>query len=611
MRSAVVTVAAGRHDHLRNQRRMLARSGSQPDLHVVVSMGDPGIAAVLDDDTGVRTRLLEVPVPAGGLPLAQSRNAGVAAAMEDGAQLLVLLDVDCLPAPKLLQRYEGAARSQGGAHALLAGPVTYLPPAPPEGWAQTDLAAYNAPHPARPAPSDGEVEAGDHRLFWSLSFALTAETWERLGGFCPEYVGYGGEDTDFAMAAEQAGVALLWVGGADAYHQHHAVSRPPVEHLTDILRNGAIFESRWGHWPMQGWLDEFERLKLITRDGDGWSRVPPVRLASIPARHPYVDAVRPPSATAVEGDRVAGWAPDPFLVPACLAARAERLDVVHVHFGYDHLSVPAMQAWLATVREIRVPLVVTVHDLRNPHHQSRELHDEHLRLLLNEADEVLTLTAGAAEEISRRFGRRPTVVPHPSLLDPSQVRPGVTEPGLVTIHLKSLRSNVIDPGPLVAAAVEGAATAGGRVRVDVHADVVRRSELDPVRASADRGEIELAVHERFSDAALNDYLSRAQVCILPYRYGTHSGWLELCRDLGTRVVAPGCGHFGGESGQWNEVFSFACDEAGGLDGRDLSETVAAALAAPGLTPADTASRATELDAVRAKHAEVYARLRAR
>ena len=32
--------------------------------------------------------------------------------------------------------------------------------------------------------------------------------------------------------------------------------------------------------------------------------------------------------------------------------------------------------------------------------------------------------------------------------------------------------------------------------------------------------------------------------MLPYRFGTHSGWLEACFDLGTAVIAPSCGFYG-------------------------------------------------------------------
>jgi hypothetical protein len=51
------------------------------------------------------------------------------------------------------------------------------------------------------------------------------------------------------------------------------------------------------------------------------------------------------------------------------------------------------------------------------------------------------------------------------------------------------------------------------------------------------------VHDYFSDDELWCYLAGLDVSVLPYRFGTHSGWLEACRDLGTTVVAPTCGYF--------------------------------------------------------------------
>ncbi|MDO9396736.1 MAG: glycosyltransferase family 2 protein, partial [Herbiconiux sp.] len=77
-----------------------------------------------------------------------------------------------------------------------------------------------------------------------------------------------GEDTDFAFAAREAGVELAWVGSARAYHQHHPVQSPPVDHLDDIVRNATVFHERWGTWPMGGWLDAFEQRGLVHRDGD-------------------------------------------------------------------------------------------------------------------------------------------------------------------------------------------------------------------------------------------------------------------------------------------------------------------------------------------------------
>ena len=126
------------------------------------------------------------------------------------------------------------------------------------------------PHPDRPAPSHNDIVAStDYGMFWSLSFAVSAATWEHIGGFCELYRGYAGEDTDFAQCAAAGGVTIRWVGGADAFHQYHPVSNPPIEHLDDILCNAAVFHRRWGWWPMEGWLHEFENRELIRRDADG------------------------------------------------------------------------------------------------------------------------------------------------------------------------------------------------------------------------------------------------------------------------------------------------------------------------------------------------------
>ncbi|GAA0300301.1 glycosyltransferase [Streptomyces polychromogenes] len=262
---AVITLVAGRHRHLALQQAALSRGARPPDTYVVVTMDDPHAGALAARHSPAATVVpLDVPRP-GRLPLAAARNAGARRALELGADVLVFLDVDCVPGPRSVARYSEAA-SDGR---LLCGTVAYLPPPPPGGYRLTELADLAAPHPARPAPRpDQLLTAGDPDLFWSLSFALSASTWRAVGGFCEEYTGYGGEDTDFGRLAHRAGVDLCWLGGAPAYHQYHPVDDPPVRHLDDILRNGALFHSRWGRWPMEGWMHAFARLGLVRFDGE-------------------------------------------------------------------------------------------------------------------------------------------------------------------------------------------------------------------------------------------------------------------------------------------------------------------------------------------------------
>ena len=183
MRVGVVTIAAHRTDHLRMQMTALARGSRLPDRHVVVSMGDPEVVS-LALGAGADTRWIE---PAGkSLPLAEARNLGAGRAIELGADLLIFLDVDCIPAPNLVGRYEEVAGDPHHREALLCGPVTYLPPPPDGGYDVTALERMIDPHPARPHPGPEEVLIGDdHTLFWSLSFAVTAPTWHSWADSVP------------------------------------------------------------------------------------------------------------------------------------------------------------------------------------------------------------------------------------------------------------------------------------------------------------------------------------------------------------------------------------------------------------------------------------------
>ncbi|UXA13477.1 glycosyltransferase family 2 protein [Mycobacterium sp. SMC-8] len=268
MKTAVITIVHGRHRHLRAQIRGLQCSTEPVDDHVVVALGDPDVVAVAESE---RHPGYVVSCPAAApLPLARARNAGARSALDRGAELLIFLDVDCIPSAVLTGRYRAAARRAEHRDALLCGPVTYLPPAGPAGYDLATLDDHRRPHAARPSPPDGTVlPTTDYALFWSLSFAVRAGTWDRIGGFCEEYVGYGGEDTDFGQCAAARGVPMCWVGGAHAFHQHHPVENPPVRHLDDIVRNAHIYHRRWGTWPMGGWLDAFAEQGLISRDPGG------------------------------------------------------------------------------------------------------------------------------------------------------------------------------------------------------------------------------------------------------------------------------------------------------------------------------------------------------
>ncbi|MCL3883915.1 galactosyltransferase-related protein [Marivita sp. GX14005] len=259
--ASALTIARGREDHLRNVVLGLTRQSVPPAELVIGVMQD----ALYEDlpETGFPIR--QIRIPGEELPLARARNAVAEAARGD---VLVFLDVDCIPDPGLIADYTRYAQPGRG---LIMGEVAYLPAGAATGdWRYADFRAVAERHSDRQGPPpEGLRRCEDYRCFWSLNFTMHRSDWDRTGGFDERFVGYGGEDTDFGRQLHQIGMEIHWAKGACVYHQHHPHCMPPIHHIPSILRNTAIFASKWGHRTMEHWLYAFRTMGLIEEvDGE-------------------------------------------------------------------------------------------------------------------------------------------------------------------------------------------------------------------------------------------------------------------------------------------------------------------------------------------------------
>ena len=248
---SVLTLVKGREGHLASLLAGLARGTRMPDRLVVVDMGEAP-AAIPALPFPVRHRRMPLP----GLPLARARNAAAALAE---TPVLVFLDVDCIPAANLVAALAADAAAHDG---LICCEIRYLPPGVTD-TSEAALLASGRPHAERRFPGRGIVAEANAGLFWSLAFAVRRASFERLGGFDEGFTGYGGEDTDLAFRARAAGLPLLFTASTLAFHQHHTVHEPPLQHFADIVANAVRFRARHGFWPMDGWLEAFARMGLI------------------------------------------------------------------------------------------------------------------------------------------------------------------------------------------------------------------------------------------------------------------------------------------------------------------------------------------------------------
>ncbi|MGW7587619.1 glycosyltransferase [Streptomyces rubiginosohelvolus] len=347
-----------------------------------------------------------------------------------------------------------------------------------------------------------------------------------------------------------------------------------------------------------------------------------IRVASVPANHIYVRHLSPP-----EGDRVTRladprpcgapsgsqqWWPPVMLDPGWVDEHADTFDVFHLHFGFDAQDPAALSELLAALRRNGKPLVYTVHDLANPHHLDEGEHRAQLDVLVPGADRLITLTPGAAQEIAARWGRAATVLPHPHVVEPDGLlRPRPRHDAFtVGLHAKSIRPNM-DPLPVVRVLADVLSELpGSALRVDCHPDIddpeshwYAPGVLDELRRMSREGRLELSVHDYFDDDALWDYLIGLDVSVLPYRFGTHSGWLEACYDLGTTVVAPSCGFYA----QQRPCLIYGHDRQG-LDAASLRDAVRKAYQERPTWRADPVERGVERFRIARAHETLYEEL---
>lgn len=351
------------------------------------------------------------------------------------------------------------------------------------------------------------------------------------------------------------------------------------------------------------------------------------RVVSIPAGHPYIRSVTADPRVAVLDDPpVPGaadgvWWPPQALDPDWIRAHADSADLLHVHFGTESFPPGHLTDCVDAAHAAGWPVVFTVHDLTHPQLSDQGAYRDQLDELVPKADALVTLTDSAAAEIRERWGRDAVVLPHPSIVGDISVS-GIGALGeelRIGVHLKDLRAGTDGPGTVrtlleaVTLLRERGTAAVAEIRM--HRTVRDTDARQAVRhALGDHPHALLIEQERLPDDVLFAALSGLDACVLPYRAGSHSGWLELCWDLGVPVIAPAIGHFGDQHPR-DGVAEYPPGDASALAAA-LAELLASQFAArPGslaraqLVDSRRARRRETDAATAAAHAELYSSLR--
>jgi len=280
----VITTCYGRNRHLYNLLSSLENSSVKPaEVIIVNDDADPERLANFSLNIEKLPTTIESAVNKNDgtknveFDIGHNRNLGALHATYDA---LIFLDVDCIVAPTFIEQMYNKLMQHP--HAILMGQPRYLiRPLTEKENVQLknnhlpfslldELSVYN---PYRYNFDEAESasitmeqtalkQTDDYGAFWSLCFAIDRQTFDKIGGFDIQYIGYGAEDTDFAFTARRLDIDFYLTADI-AYHQQHSVYRPPLNHLDSIIINANRFYQKWHCWPMTGWLSPFSDMGLI------------------------------------------------------------------------------------------------------------------------------------------------------------------------------------------------------------------------------------------------------------------------------------------------------------------------------------------------------------
>lgn len=237
-------------------------------------------------------------------------------------------------------------------------------------------------------------------------------------------------------------------------------------------------------------------------------------------------------------------------------------DLVHIHFSFDMVPLPKLEKLLNYFKAIKKPIVWTLHSKESQRVKNLE-NGGYQKLLFKYADKIISPTEGAKKWLEENLGIHKndvSVIPLGFIANPDEVRKlsgeVVRSKDIFTFLVGEFREN--------------------KEFVQSITNFLLCSELKHTKLQVIFKPIEaclesnwgarkdlLAFREIIQNPRIikisspdipNEVITRAflksHAIILPYKWGTHSGQIELAKDCGCHIVASNVGFY---KEQWNRV----------------------------------------------------------
>lgn len=362
------------------------------------------------------------------------------------------------------------------------------------------------------------------------------------------------------------------------------------------------------HLEFSSFIDIFHRISEIKNQT--------IRVLSLPSYHPYNKRFDNQMEIVFTNPDCDFFADEKFCTPEYLDKHFPQntYDVVHFHFEYYFIPLEVLEKILQYFKDKGKPIVWTCHDRSSLLEEKADR--KHEKMLFENADAVITLTSGCSRWLHKQFGRHRggvEVIPHGYIAHPavveSESKKIKKDRNLFTMHVGDFRKSK-DYVQSIRDFLSCSQLANVRLQIifrpiNIYPDDEVRYQLETFSTLTNHPRIIKICMPHIQDDILTRVFLASHAVILPYKWGTHSGQLELARDCGSHVVASDVGFY---KEQWDKIFMWNVS-----DGKKDSHTrqyQQALIEAYNQKPLEPAGywRKNEFDKIVKRHAKIYNKL---
>jgi len=289
----------------------------------------------------------------------------------------------------------------------------------------------------------------------------------------------------------------------------------------------------------------------------------PIKILSLPARHPYMskfDNAKYFNFVNPGTDLLGSGSYQPSFYDKNYPP--ETYDIVHIHFSFDKVPLPEFRKLLDYFKTVKKPIVWTIHSKESQ--RVRNLGDgQYQKLLFEHADKIISPTEGAKRWLEGKFGNHKkeiSVILLGFIASPDEVqRIGKNvkkDKNIFTFLVGEFRENKEFVQSIInflqCPALKSAKLQVIFKPINFHQKehvTVRPEILKFWKIIQNPRIVKISLPDIPNEVIIKAFL-KSHAIILPYKWGTHSGQIELAKDCGCHVVASNVGFY---KEQWNKV----------------------------------------------------------